>query len=110
MGIDKAFDKRTRVSEEQKAKAVEHYLKKPMTYEELGDWCKEEFELVKAPSDAAFCAWLKPDKRKQLLDMLANETSAAKLAAKCNYKPEHPEMESELFSWFRNRAEDGVIH
>lgn len=41
MGIDKAFDKRTRVSEEQKAKAVEHYLKKPMTYEELGDWCLE---------------------------------------------------------------------
>ena len=54
MGIDKAFDKRIRVSEEQKAKAVEHYLKKPMTYEELGDWCKEEFQLVKAPSNAAF--------------------------------------------------------
>ncbi len=51
------------------------------------------------------CAWLKPDKRKQLLDVLANETSAAKLAANCNYKPEHPEMESELFSWFRNREQ-----
>lgn len=84
MGIDKAFDKRMRVSEEQKAKAVEHYLKKPaMTYDELGDWCKEEFKLVKAPSNAAFCSWLKPDKRKQLIDMLANETSAAKLALEC---------------------------
>ena len=106
MGIDKAFDKRTRVSEEQKAKTVEHYLKKPsMTYDQLGDWCKDEFKLSKSPSNAALCAWLKPDKRKQLIEMLANETSAAKLAAKCNYKPDHPDMESELFSWFRNREQ-----
>ena len=106
MGIDKAFDKRTRVSEEQKAKAVEHYLKKPsMTYEQLGDWCKDEFKLDKAPSKAAVCAWLKPDKRKQLIEMLAIETSAARLAAKCNYKPEQPEMESELFSWLRNKEQ-----
>jgi hypothetical protein len=40
-----------------------------MTYEQLCDWCKDEFKLAKAPSNAALSAWLKPDKCKQLIEM-----------------------------------------
>ena len=80
MCVDKAFDKRVRVTEEQKAKTVQHYLRKPsMSYSDLGLWCKDEFTLDKAPSNATLCSWLKPEKRTELLKTLATEISSAKL-------------------------------
>ena len=51
MGIDKAFDKRLRISELQKAQTVKQFMETPqMTYTDLGKWCKEKFKLEKAPS------------------------------------------------------------
>ena len=51
MGIDKAFDKRLRISELQKAQTVKQFMETPhMTYTDLGEWCKEKFKLEKAPS------------------------------------------------------------
>jgi len=98
MCVVKAFDKRQRINEEQKAKTVQHYLKKPtMTYSALGKWCQEEFKLENAPSEGAICKWLKPEKRKALIAMLETETSGAKLSSKSNYQPDHPEVELKGF-------------
>ena len=65
MGIDKAFDKRIRVTEEQKAKTVQHWQRTGMSYTQLGEWCKDEFGLEKSPSNAVLCSWMtqKPEKR-----------------------------------------------
>jgi hypothetical protein len=109
--LDKAFDKRQRLTEEQKAKTVQHYLKNKMTYEETVEWCKERFKLDKTPSTAALCLWLKPEKRKQLIELLETEQVPAKLVAKGCYKPEHPDLEKELFSWFRtNEARKSTLN
>ena len=47
MGIDKAFDKRIRVTEEQKAKTVQNWQRTGMSYTQLGEWCKDKFGLEK---------------------------------------------------------------
>ncbi len=81
-GTTKAFDKRVCISEQQKAETVQQFMKSPsMSYTDLGEWCKEQYKLDKAPSNAVICQWLKPDKRKELLE-LARETCSAKLNSK----------------------------
>jgi len=81
-------------------------LKTPsMSYSDLGEWCKEEFNLDKTPSNAAICQWLKPDKRIELLQLLKTETAPAQLAMKGHYKPENPELEDELYEWFRKHEQ-----
>ena len=85
MGMDKAFDKRVRVTEEQKAKTVQHWQRTGLSYLLLGEWCKDQFSLEKAPSNAVLCSWMKPEKRNQLLKVLETETSPAKLSSKANY-------------------------
>jgi hypothetical protein len=109
MGIDKAFDKRVRVTEEQKAKTVQHWQRTGLSYTLLGEWCKEEFSLEKAPSNAVLCLWIKPEKRNQLLKFLETETCPAKLSAKANYLPDHPEVEDELFEWFRRHEQRQAV-
>ncbi len=47
MGIDKTFDKRICVIEEQKAKTVQHWQMTGMSYTQLGEWCKGELYLKK---------------------------------------------------------------
>jgi hypothetical protein len=108
MDLDKAFNNRLQVTEEQKAKTVQQYLKTPsMSYSDLGEWCKEEFNLDKTPSNAAICQWLKPDKRIELLQLLKTETALAQLAMKClsHYKPENPELEDGLYAWYRKHEQ-----
>jgi hypothetical protein len=81
-----------------------------MTYVDAVAWCKESFKLHKAPSTAALCQWLKPEKSKELIELLENEHITSKLLAKGNYKPGHPDLEEELFSWFRtNAANDAIL-
>ena len=71
MGIDKAFDKRLRILELQKAPTVEQFMETPlMTYTDLGERCKEKFKIENAPSNAVICQWLKPDRRKELLEFM----------------------------------------
>ena len=73
-------------------------MKQPsMSYSDLGEWCKQEFELDKAPSNAAICQWLKPEKRTELLQFLKTETAPAMLELKGQYKQENPEMEDKLY-------------
>ena len=106
MCIDKTSDKRVRISEEQKAQTVQQFMKNPsMTYAELGEWCKGQFKLEKAPSNGVICQWLKPEKRKELLEWLQKETCSAKLTAKSKKQAEHPEMEADLFEWFRKHEQ-----
>ena len=76
-----------------------------MTYTDLGEWCKEKFKLEKAPSNAVICQWLKPDKRRELLEFMEVETCAAKLDSKSRKQPENPEMEAKLFDWFRRHEQ-----
>ena len=82
MGIDKAFDKRVRVTEEQKAKTVQHWQRTGMSCTQLGEWCKDEFGLEKAPSNAVLCSWMKPEKWNQLLKFLETETCPASTKGK----------------------------
>ena len=72
-----------------------------MSYTDLGEWCKEQFKLDKVPSNAVICQWLKQEKRKELLAFLATETCSAKLDSKSRKQSGNPEMEEELFDWFR---------
>ncbi len=37
-----------------------------MSHTLLGEWCKDQFSLEKAPSNAVLCSWMKPEKRNQL--------------------------------------------
>ncbi len=67
MGIDKAFDKHVHVTEEQKAKTVQHWQRTVMSYALLRECCKEEFSLGKSPSYAVLCSWMNPKKRNELL-------------------------------------------
>jgi len=55
MGMDKAFDKRVRVTEEQKAKTVQNWQRTGLSYLLLGEWCKDQFSLEKAPSNTVVC-------------------------------------------------------
>ena len=101
-GAKKAFDKRVRITEQQKAETVQHFMLNPaMSYTDLGEWCKEQFKLDKVPSNAVICQWLKPEKRKELLAFLATETCSAKLDSKSRKQSGNPEMEELLFDWFR---------
>ena len=44
-GAKKAFDKRVRITEQQKAETVQHFMLNPaMSYTDLGEWCKEQFK------------------------------------------------------------------
>jgi hypothetical protein len=53
---------RLRLSDIQKAKAVEHFLTIPgMKQAELILWCVKEFKLEKNPSTTAVSDWLQPD-------------------------------------------------
>ena len=55
-GAKKAFDKRVRITEQQKAETVQHFMLNPaMSYTDLGEWCKEQFKLDKVPSNALIC-------------------------------------------------------
>ncbi len=47
------------------------------------------------------CSWMKPETRNQLFKFLETKSSLAKLSAKATHSPEHPEVEDELFEWFR---------
>ena len=101
-GAKKAFDKRVRITEQQKAETMQHFMLNPaMSYTDLGEWCKEQFKLDKVPSNAVICQWLKPEKRKELLAFLATETCSAKLDSKSRKQSGNPEMEELLFDWFR---------
>jgi hypothetical protein len=76
-----------------------------MSYSDLGEWSKEDFDLDKTPSNAAICQWLKPDKRIELLQLLKTETAPAQLAMKGHYKPDNLELEDELYQWFRKHEQ-----
>ena len=54
MGVDKAFDKQLRITEEQKAKTVQHWQRTGLSYTQLGEWCKEQLVLKKSQ------AWNRP--------------------------------------------------
>jgi hypothetical protein len=42
-GMTKAFDKRVRITEQQKAETVQQFMTNPsMSYTDLGEWCKEQ--------------------------------------------------------------------
>ena len=50
-GTAKAFDKRFRITEQQKAETVQQIMTNPsMSYTDLGEWYKEQYKLDKAPS------------------------------------------------------------
>jgi hypothetical protein len=52
---------------------------------------------------------MKPAKRNQLLKVLETETSPTKLSSKANYLPDHPEVENELFEWFRRNEQRQAV-
>ena len=109
-GTAKAFDKRVRITEQQKAETVQQIMTNPsMSYTDLGEWYKEQYKLDKAPSNAVICQWLKPEKRKELLQFLAKETCAAKLDSKSKKLSDNPEMEEELFDWFRRHEQRQAV-
>ncbi len=55
-GVKKAFDKRVRITEQQKTETVQHFMRnQAMSYTELGGLCKEQFKLDKVPSSALTC-------------------------------------------------------
>jgi len=92
MGIDKAFEYVFVSPKSKRQKIVQHWQRTGMLYTQLGEWCKDESGLEKAPSNAVLCSWMtqKPEKRNQLLKFLETETCPAKLSAKANYLPDHP--------------------
>ena len=102
---------RLRLSDAQKGKAVEHFLQTPgMKQAQLGDWCKEQFKLQKPPSAQAVSEWLQEKERKRLLDVLTTEINPHTLGIKTHHKCQFPELESELFSWFkRNEMRGGCF-
>ena len=101
---------RLRLSDIQKAKAVEHFLTIPgMKQAELILWCVKEFKLEKNPSTTAVSDWLQPSERKRLFDLLATETNPFMLQAKSHRACRYPDLEFELFSWFKRHEMKGAI-
>jgi hypothetical protein len=111
MGMDKASDKRVRLSQLQKAKIIKYCVKNPsVKYQLFSNGQIEEFKLGEAPSTSARYMWLKPETKKSLLDFLALQQAPRLMEMKGAYKSQHPELEEECFAWFKkNEAKQACI-
>ncbi len=94
---------RIRLSQQEKMKLVQYHLANPQhSQKTLIDWCFTKFEMKKRLSVGAMCNLLKPDNVKRFMKMHENETNAYVLSRKSSKGGLFPDLETELFSWFRH--------
>jgi hypothetical protein len=108
----KRVGRRLRLRNVQKARAVQYFVDNPgMKISDLILWCVKEFKLEKDPSASSVSAWLRPEEKKRLLDLLATEApDPLLLYAQAYHTKSHiPELERELFTWFSRPDMKGAV-
>ena len=88
--------------------AVQHFeANKGMSQAALIDWCFHKFQMKKKLGKGTVSAWFKEGGKKgqktQIANAIATETNPFALKAKSMKGPQYPELEQELYAWFRHK-------
>ena len=101
--------KRMRLTQQQKIDIALHSHKNPqLTQQDLIAWSRHKFSLEDPVSKGAMSALFKDKER--LLKVAGTETSHYVLSMKTKHAPEFPELENQLWAWFRrNETKQAAI-